>query len=195
MARYRRRYYRRRYYRRYRKISENYFKVKAEAVGKIIWPANDANQPLLQVPGQVNASSQTFAALLENTTYINTLAGMFSFYRMTGLLIETLPDAANIGGNKIIENFNPVFIAARAGSNLLMNYGELKSINSGIMLDAINRQRKYTKFYGYYGDWINTTGAPTGAVSVGCSVNNIIANSPTWTVKFTFYLLYKKSKV
>lgn len=156
---------------------------------------NQDGQPVIHINGQVDGAHKTFGELLANTTYINMLAGMFSFYRMTGISIETIPDSSNIGGNKIIDNNSPIFIGCRAGANDLMTFAELKSINSAIMLDPINRQRKYTKFYGYYGDWINTVGAPTGAVSVASLDNNILANSNTWTVKFTMYLLYKKSKV
>jgi len=188
----------RRYYRRYRRryrISANYFKVKAEASGVISYPTNIDGQPILLLNQAVQGNRLTFKELLENSTYQASFVNIFSFWRMTGMAIEVIPSASNSGGNKIIENESPVYIAPRAGAIEAMSYAEAKAINSAIMLNPLQAQRKYTKFYGFYGDWISTSSFPTGAVSVASLLDGQRPTKPEWTFKVTMYLLYKKSRV
>lgn len=193
MARRRTYTYRRRYYRRYRRISSNYFRVKAEASGVITWPTN-IGQPIMKIAG-VESPYVTFNQLLTATTYLESLQNMFSFYRINGVLIETVPHAKNIAGTSGVTGQSPTFIAPRAASDNAISYADLKSINSAILLNPCQQQRKYTKFYGYYGDYLSTSSAPAGVVAVGALENSTNSAGPKWDFKVTFYLTYKKSKI
>lgn len=194
MAKYRRRKYYKKYYRRYRKISENYFKARVEAVGKVTWPVG-VGAPILYLSNDVYGSVLTFQEILRQTTYIVMLKGMFSFYRLTGMSMEFVPDASNTNGVKQVDNETSVMVAPRAGDDALMTFGEIKSVNSAILLNAMQTTRRYTKFYGYTGDWIDTGVFPKGAVSIAAQSNAAVATSPTWNFRFVLYLLYKKSKI
>lgn len=198
MAKYKkwRRY--RRYYRK-KKISENYFRAKVEASGVIYFSENPVEGQQTGIAlmniGDGGVQRLTFRQILESTTYNVMLSGMFSFWRLTGMAIEVVPASSNSGGNKIISDEGPIYIAPRAGTNDAMNYSELKSINSAILMNPLQSTRKYTKFYGYYGDWISTDSYPQGAISIAALSGGLRANKPEWTFKVTCYLLYKKSKI
>ena len=193
MARRRTYTYRRRYYRRYRRISANYFRAKVEASGMITWPTN-AGQPILKIVG-TEGSCLTFNQLLSSTTYLQTLQSMFSFYRINGILIETVPHAKNQAGNSTISGQSPTFLGPRAANDNQMSFDELKSVNSAILLNPIQQQRKYTKFYGFYGDYLSTSSSPAVTISIASLENNTNAAGPKWDWKATFYLTYKKSKI
>ena len=183
MAKYRRRrYYKKNGYKRYRRISENYFRVRAEATGKIVFPPNQAGQPHIYLTNEIKKSSVTFEEFLDQTTYIVMLKGMFSFYRMTGLTIECVPDAANTNGQRDITVEPVVMIAPRAGDNSAMNFGQVKSINSAILLNPTQTTRRYTKFYGYTGDWIDTNVYPKGAITCVSSAGGVDVSSPSWNL-------------
>ena len=143
MAKYRKKRYYKRFYKRYRRISENYFRARVEATGKVVFPPNQNGQPTLALTNEINKSSIAFSEFLGQTTYINMLKGMFSFYRMTGITIECVPDAANTNGQRAIIAEPVVMIAPRAGDNGAMNYGEVKSINTAILLNPTQSTRKY----------------------------------------------------
>lgn len=194
MAKYRKRRYYKKGYRRYRRISENYFRARVEAVGKILFPTGQAGNPLIVIRNEVAKYSLTFQEMMEETTFIVMLRGMFSFYRLTGLSIECVPDAANTNGQKQITE-PVVMIAPRAGDNTAMNFSEVKAINSALLLNPSQTVRKYTKFYGFTGDWIDTNVFPKGAITCVTSANGLRDTSPSWSFRVNFYLLYKKSRV
>lgn len=192
-----RRYYRR-YFKRYRKIQENYFRVKAEVNGQIRFPVNPG-QPLFYLTniGQdAPVSRLTFANMINKQTFARMLAGMFSFYKITALSVECTPLAQNTNGVRNINVEPCTVVAIRAGDDAAMNFSEARSINSAMVLNPLQFQRKYTSLLGFYTSWVSTGDISAGAVTVVAEneLGNLLA-SPEWNFKITMYMLYKKSKV
>lgn len=184
-------------YRRYKRVSENYFRVRAEVDGLISYPVN-GGQPVFTLTNDANnpISVLTFQKILQHQTFSVMLLGMFSFYKLLGISIEVTPQAQNSAGYKAIDKEPMTIVAVRAGDSTAMNFAEAKSINSGIVLNPIQFVRKYTSLLGFYNSYIATDSAFSGAVTVVAENDTgQLANSPTWVFKITQYILYKKSKV
>ena len=198
MAR-RKKYTKRTYtYRRYKQIaSRNYFKVKAEYYDVIAFPDNEAGKPLFQNrrndEGATPASkgTNTLNQMLTGYTYSVTLAGLFSFYKITGITLEIIPKYNN---GDVVSDQKDVYLGYRVGNATHMTLSEIKAVNQNLLLDPRNRQRKYFRTLGNFGDWTNTANAIDGAISID-SVSNGEKNSQhSWTIKVSMYLLYKFSK-
>lgn len=198
MAR-KRKYTKRTYtYRRYKQIaSRNYFKVKAEYYDVIFFPANEAGKPLFA--NRVNDEGATVASKATNTlnqmltgyTYSVTLAGLFSFYKITGITLEIIPKYNN--GDVVLDQ-SDVYLGYRVGNATHMTLSEIKAVNQNLLLDPRNRQRKYFRTLGNFGDWTNTANAIDGAISIDSTSNGERNSQHSWTIKVSMYLLYKFSK-
>lgn len=187
-------------FKRYKKVSENYFRVRAEVDGLIQYPANAPGQPVFKLTnlGQLENPSNvlTFQSILTHQTYSVMLEGMFSFYKLLGVAIEVTPQAQNIAGYKNIDREPMTIIGVRAGKNGAMTFSEARSINSSMVLNPAQYQRKYTSLLGFYNSYISTDASFSGAVTIVAEDNTgQLANSPTWVFKITQYMLYKKSKI
>lgn len=66
--------------------------------------------------------------------------------------------------------------------------------NQNLLLDPRNRQRKFFRTLGNFGDWTNTANAIDGAISIESSANGNKITQHSWTIKVSMYLLYKFSK-
>lgn len=184
-------------YRRYKQIaSRNYFKVKAEYYDAIWFPDN-GGKPLFA--NRINDEGATVASKGTNTlnqmltgyTYSVTLAGLFSFYKITGIALEIIPKYDN--GNVVTDQVD-IYLGYRVGNATHMTLSEIKAVNQNLLLDPRNRQRKFFRTLGNFGDWTNTANAIDGAISIESSANGNKTTQHSWTIKVSMYLLYKFSK-
>lgn len=193
-----RRYYSRRGYRRYKKIQENYFRVKAEVNGSIRFPVNPG-QPLFYLTNAGDDAPRqrlTFAYIINKQTFSQMLAGMFSFYKIMAISYECTPLAQNSNGVRNITVEPCTVIAVRAGNDDAMNFGEARSINSSMVMNPLQYQRKYNSLLGFYTNWFASNAAPTGAITVVSeNTTGSLLSSPEWNFKIVMYMMYKKSKV
>lgn len=191
-----RRYYRR-YYRRYRNVSMNYFRVKAEFNDKLIFPNAEAGNLVFYTKRADNIEARrsyvTFTEMMNQYMYTNTLAGLFSYYKLTGIRIEVIPDARNNGLGADSED-PELYISYRHGSNNGFTLQECRSNNQSIMLDSTQRVFRYWKVYGADGTYSATSNYPAGSLQVQSNLNRLYAVSPSFKVKINLYLLYKQSK-
>lgn len=184
--------------RRYKQIaSRNYFKVKAEYYDAILFPDNAPGKPLFanrindQNATVLTKGTNTINQMLTGYTYSVTLSGLFSFYKITGIALEIIPKYDN--GNVVTDQVD-IYLGYRVGNTTHMNLSEIKAVNQNLLLDPRNRQRKYFRTLGNFGDWTNTANAIDGAISIDSSANGQKMNQHSWTIKVSMYLLYKFSK-
>lgn len=190
-----RRYYRR-YYRRYKNISMNYFRVKIEYNDRVHFSGeNEQVEWNSRMAQQVPANRQllTLAVIFNAYTYLNTLAGLFSYWKITGIRIEIIPEARN---NAIPSNTDEkyVMISYRAGNNTLQTFNEVKANNQSITLDPINKISRYWRTYNATGAWLSTDTAFDGAFTVFANENSTYLTQPSYKVKINIYVIYKQSK-
>lgn len=198
MARTRKYRYRRNYYfRRYRQVaSRNYFKVKIEYYDKIQFGQNgNPARPIFlgpQVgPDYPSASIITLTRIFQQYQNGTTLANLFTYWRPLGLSVEVMPES-DVG--KVITNEIPTYVCFRAGSNDAVTLREMKAINQNILLDSRNRQRRYWKLFGMYGDWWNSGAIMSGGISVNAETDGENGSQPSWKIRVNLYVIYKQSK-
>ena len=194
----RRRKYAKKTFKRYKSItaSRNYFKVKAEYYDVIQFPDNAGKPLFLNRTADQNAnaatwSTNTIGKMMQGYTYSLTLSGLFSFYKIQGMAIEVIPKFNN--ADQVAQQTD-VFLGYRVGNDDHMTLAEIKAVNQSLILDPRNRQRKYWKTLGNYGDWTNTSNAIGGGLSVESAVNGSRDTQHGWSIKVTMYLIYKFSK-
>lgn len=189
----RRSYY---YARRYKQLaSKNYFRVKAEYYDTIQFPQQQGKVQFANRVNDPNATpdsmaTNTIAQMLNGYAYVQILAGLFSFYKITSILIEITPKDNT--GNQI-QNEVDVYLGYRVANNAHMTLQEIKSVNQNLVLDPRNRQRKFFRTLGNFGDWTNTNNAIDGTISLE-SQNGARGSQHVWSIKVSLYLLYKFSK-
>lgn len=202
---YRRKYYKRRYrrYRRYKQVSQNYFRVKAEFYDRIYYP--DPNNPDAQAGHAIWHSRRSEAEamdryllrnldILSGYTYSVTLAGIFSYYRLTGIRIEITPDARNQSLPAASVEV-PLYISFRAGDNAAQSINQIKANNNSILCNPIQKQVKYIRTLGGTSAYLSSDIAYSGAWTVLGENQLQYALAPSYKVKIVYYFLYKQSKV
>ena len=193
-----RRTYYRRGFRRYKRVQENYFRVKAEINGQIRFPVNPG-QPMFYLTNaglDAPRTHLTFSYIINKQTFAQMLSGMFSFYKIMALSYECTPLAQNTNGVRNITTEPCTVLACRAGNDDALNFGEARSINSAMVMNPVQFQRKYNSLLGFYTNWFATNSAPTGTVTIVAENDTgALLVSPEWNFKITMYMMYKKSKV
>ena len=218
----RRRYYRRAY-RRYRTVtpSQQYFRVKVEAYSKISFPTTELHAAGGATIFGINASDEdilwadkgllTLERIFNQYTYKNTLSGLFSYYKITGIRVEITPEARNstlpaqvtVQGSTFPTIIEQAYLSYRAGSNIIQNLNEVRSNNQSVLLDPYNKIVRYWRVYGSTTSYINTNQNFAGAFTTTSETQEaeqsiqIMDNyrvQPSWQVKFNLYILYKVSK-
>ena len=191
-------YYYRKRFRRYKGITQ-YFKARAEFVDTILFPGQDGGAPFFLSRANdvgLNRSLLTNQQVLEGYTFSVSLAGIFSYYKITGIGIEVIPSARNSSINQPGAQNPVVYLSYRAGNNTIMTLAEIKCINQTLILDPNNRQRRYWRPGPFAdGEYANTLGVFSGAFSLIASTNGQYEQQPSWQIRIMFYFLYKGSKV
>lgn len=189
--------WRKRAYRRFKNISYNYFSVKLEHTDTVFFPQN-AGQPLFlsQVEQQIEAQRAllTFGDLFRLYPQVNTLGGLFSYYKIKAVSLEAVPCASNINGSRNVVEDPIVIMGVRANNNVVMTYSEIKILNNALVLDPVNTKRKYDNLLGSTSSWTDVQNPINGSISVVSNTNFSGNTTPRWTVRITLYVLYKKSK-
>ena len=186
-------YGRRRYargYRRYRSLSNQYFRAKIEGVYTIAFPTQDGN-PVFAEP---NAESITFGAVFSSSQYYGSLTSMFGYYKVYGVAMEVVPGPRNFKGTANVGN--KVFVGFKCGTSTTMGYHELVASNNSIMLGVDTRTRKYSSTMGSVG-WVSLSDTidNVGNFSVASSTTGTLDRQPTWTCKFSLYMMFKKVNI
>lgn len=208
-----RRYYRK-YYRRYKRLSnETYFRVKAEFYASLQW-RNQTGDPRIAfsyagvqgVPHIIKLSD-----IMQGYAYKNVLSGLFSYYKITGIRVEVIPDARNNQLDKTVTILNTatpvaetsIMVSYRAGDDTEQTLAECKANNQSILLNPRERITRYWRTYGTSGAYRSTSENLVGAFSIQ---NEITGNQqvddimyqyktqPSFKMKINIYLLYKQSK-
>ena len=195
--------YKKNYYKKYpyyKQVvaSRNYFKVKAEAYDYIEFEAQNGIITFRSQQGEqvaLNRGVLTIGNVMDGYAYSVTLAGLFSYYKIIGIAIELMPEASNTNGAKQITDERAIYLGFRSGSNNVATINEVRAFNQSLLLDSVNRQRRYWKTFGMYGDWTVSNQPVLGAFIVKNQGDNSSNNvQPSWKIKISLYLLYKLSK-
>ena len=186
-------YSRRRYargYRRYRTLSNQYFRAKIEGVYTIAWPA-EIGGPVF---AEANGPSLTFGAVFSSSQYYGSLVSMFGYYKVTGVLMEVTPGPWNFKGTATVGA--KTFVGFKCGTSTTMSYHELVASNNSIMLGVNTSTKKYSSTMGSNG-WISVSDNidNVGNFSVSSSYNGTTERQPTWTCKFSLYMVFKKVNI
>ena len=177
-------------------ISRNYFKVKAEYYDTIQFPLNGGKPQFVNRIADQNANAatmgtNTLSKILQGYSYTQVLAGLFSFYKITGIALEIIPKYNN--RDQVTDQVD-VYLGYRVGNDDHMTLSEIKAVNQNLLLDPRNRQRKYFRTLGDYGNWVNTSNAIGGGISIESVSDGTKNTQHSWTVKVSLYLTYKFSK-
>lgn len=216
-------------FKRYKNIPTQYFKVKVEYNDKIVFPiltdpftddaANEGGPAFFFSKRGVNIvanrSVVNLQEILEGYTYNNVLNGLFSYYKLTGIKVECVPDARNTTLVSSIEKDNierPVFfpdvmLSYRSGSSEKQTLTEVKANNQSMLLNSLQKTSRYWRVYGANSSYTRTGQYFAGAFTVANSYpsdqsagskdvrrSTIYAFQPSWTLKINIYYLYKFSK-
>lgn len=201
-------YYRRKkYYRKKRyRFATQYFRLKADYTFTI-WKLNNTagtsgigfrfhNNDLLSSDVDNIYLYSLFASGFGDYAEFKNL---FNEFKIRGLRVVSIPNPGN-GTNSITYKDNPIFFAI----NFVHPITEQQALNSNNMLflNAFEKQVKY--FKNIDSQWfttdINTQVASNpselrGQMIVGPAENTVLQNaSPSWTLRLTFYIIFKKTK-
>lgn len=186
-------YSRRRYargYRRYRSLSNQYFKAKIEGLYTIAFPT-DPGAPVFAEP---NSSSLTFGSIFSNSQYYGSLTAMFGYYKVYGVSMEVVPGSRNFVSGQSVGI--KVLVGFKCGTSTSMTYNELVASNNAIVLGGSTRTRKYSSVMGSTG-WTSVSEdiANLGNFSVAASTTGVTDRSPTFTIKLSLYMMFKKVNI
>ena len=188
------RYARRRYYRygyrRYRNVSNTYFRARVEGVYTITFP-EQTGAPIFAENNQLNTIP--FDTLFRSSQYYGSLASMFGYYKVSGILMEVTPGQNNFKGINIV-GLN-VLLGFRFGQPGAMTYKELTADNNSIILGINTNKRKYTSTMGSNGWTPSSQTNQIGSFSVASSINSDYSIAPSWTCRLAVYMIFKKSNV
>ena len=185
----RRRYARR--YRRYRSLSNQYFRTKIEGVYTIAFPSNTGDP----VFAEDNSKTCSFWNIFGGSQYYGSLTAMFGYYKITGVAMEITPGPKNFEGTSTVGA--KTLVGIHFGTNSPMNYHQLVADNNSVLLGVLTKSRKYVSTMGAFG-WLPTSSTETpdvGAFCVASSITGTLTNQPTWTCKFSVYMMFKKSMI
>ena len=184
-------------YRRYRTISYNYFKVKAEFLDRIYYP-DQAGHAIFHSKRNDGVAANRYLLTNQNVfegyTYLNTLAGIFSYYKLIGIRLEVTPDARNqsIG----VATAEPTLLLSyRAGNSNSQTINEMKANNQTLVMNSVQKQVRYFRVFNDDGKYSATNVVIPGAFTLlSDTQGNGYEESPSYKVRIIMYLLYKYSK-
>lgn len=210
MARTKKRRYYRKFYRRYKNLNNSsYFRVKAEYYSRLMFPYA-ANNPHMYFDS-TNNNIITLAQIMAGYSYKNVLAGLFSYYKITGIRVEITPDVRNQQIAKTTKYLNAdvdvlesiAMVSYRAGDATAQTLSQVKTNNQSVLLDPNNKIVRYWRTYGATGSYRNTDEDLVGAFTLQNEVSQddafdkvmyVFKNQPSYKIKINIYLLYKQSK-
>ena len=97
-----------------------------------------------------NRSILTLANVFTGYSFSQSLATIFSYYRILGVAIEVIPKYNN---QDPVQDGSSVFLGFRMGDTGSMAISEIKALNQNLLLDPRNRQRRYWRVFNQQGYW------------------------------------------
>ena len=215
---------------RYKSISMQYFRVKVEYNDRIVFTtAAGAGTEQAQVYGGPamflsretmggdNRFTCNLGVIMQSYTYYNTLRGLFSYYKLTGIKVEIVPESRNsalpstIRMEEVYYNlpYPQIMFSYRGGSNNSQTLSEVKANNQSILLNSNQRVSRYWRVYGMTTSYLATeensffAGAFTirNEYPIGDTANDrrvrsfmVYNQMPSFQVKINCYYIYKYSK-
>lgn len=196
----RRRYYRywRKTYRRYRNVSMNYLRVKAEYEDKLLFPDQDVDGNIYwyEKRNLIDADARavtTFSEAMSGWSSAAELQRIFAYYRLTGIRVEVIPDARNQSMNLSSVEY-PVYFGWRMGNVAAMTLNEIRSVNQSMLLNPVESKARYWRVYGTDGGYIVSTNGYSAAFTVRSQHGGVYNSKPSWKVKISLYLLFRYAR-
>jgi hypothetical protein len=169
-----------------------------------------ANNPHMYFDS-TNNNIITLAQIMAGYSYKNVLAGLFSYYKITGIRVEITPDVRNQQIAKTTKYLNAdvdvlesiAMVSYRAGDSTAQTLSQVKTNNQSVLLDPNNKIVRYWRTYGATGSYRNTDEDLVGAFTLQNEVSQddafdkvmyVFKNQPSYKIKINIYLLYKQSK-
>lgn len=189
VTRYRRRRYARRY-RRYRSLSNQYFRAKIEGIYTIAFPSV-AGDPVF---AETEKTTIDFFTIFNNSQYYASLTAMFGYMKVYGISMEVTPGPTNYKGTATVGA--KTLVGFRFGFDSPLSYHQLVADDNSILLGVDTTKRRYVSTMGAT-DWLTVSSSNSGfgVFGVASSITGTLANQPTWTCRFSLYMLFKKTNV
>lgn len=180
---------RRRYFRRYKSVAMNYFRAKVEMVFNIGFP-NEGGSVFFS---EVNSPSITCGQIFRSSQYYGFLTNAFGYFKLTGLLIEVVPQSINF---TISTNGFAVLLGFAFGQTQTQSYNALAADNNTLLLGSNTNSRRYISTWNSVG-WKSTkeNDEAYGLFSVASNINGPNNRAPSWSVRLSLYLAFKKSNI
>lgn len=222
--------FKKKYFKRYKAVSMQYFHVKVEYNDRIVFttvagagseqaavyggPAMFARREAL---GGENRFCVNLGVIMQSYTYYNILRGLFSYYKLTGIRVELIPESRNAALSSMITIDNTsynlpypqIMFSYRGGDNNSQTLAEVKANNQSIMLNPNQRMVRYWRVYGTTTSYLSTdeNNFFAGAFTIRNdypetnSVEDkrtrslmVYSKMPSYQVKINVYYTYKYSK-
>jgi hypothetical protein len=187
MVKYARRGYRARKLsrRQFNYIASTYMKYKVAVNFQATW--SGTNSPYISFGtnyGQTVNSEQIFGNT--GNEYL-TLRGYYSYYKLTGALIEVTPTKAEGTNGEFKVGGSAVLGLVQSGET--MTYNTLSQSPQAIGLDVNNKTRKYIPLRG---SWTPTNLIANSAIKMAVSSNaGIASGSVYYNIRLVLYLTFK----
>ncbi|AXH79378.1 MAG: hypothetical protein [Circular genetic element sp.] len=180
------RYYRRRYR---KKLMSRYFKTKLSCIDRVILDDNDIKL------ASTNGVNRNIRAYLTSCNEWGYLTKIFYSFKLTGILIETVPGVIATAVDSV-----PVFGGTYQLALLPMgsdsNSPALADANASLVLSPTQSQRKYISFTGSLNGWLDIASIENNLVALLTVAATALPQNTglVWSIKLTFYVTFKTPK-
>jgi hypothetical protein len=167
----------------------NYFRARVEMVFNIGFP-NEGGSVFFS---EVNSPSVTCSQIFRSSQYFGFLSNAFGYFKLTGLLIEVVPQSINF---TVPTNGFAVLLGFGFGQTNSQSYNALAADNNTLLLGSNTNSRRYISTWNSIG-WKSTkeNDEAYGLFSVASNVNGPNNRAPSWSVRLSLYLAFKKSNI
>jgi hypothetical protein len=172
------------------KVMRNYFKAKLSCTDRIMM--DDTIMKL----ASVNAQNKLVKSYITSCQEWQLYQGIFGSMKLTGILIETFPNAVTATSTQDPMVMPGTYIIAYKPADTGTSLAALSDTSNAIILSVNQNQRKYVNLHGGPTGWfdINVIDDNLSGM-IATQYNNLIQNGGmVWTVRFTFYITFKNPK-
>ena len=182
-----RRTYRRNYSKRdFNRIASTYMKYKVATNFNCTWTGTSS--PYIAWTNPYSGQSLTAENIFGNTgnEYL-TLRGYYSYYKLTGILIEITPNKTLGPNGEFGVSGNAILSLIQSGETL--TYSALSQSPHAITLDSNNKSRKYIPLKSA---WTPTNLVADGAIKLSLAANGgISSGSVNFNIRLILYRILK----
>lgn len=170
--------------RQFNKIASTYMKYKVAVNFQATWSGVSSPYIIFGGQGQVMTADSIFGNT--GNEYL-TLRGYYSFYKLTGVLMEVIPTRALGPNGEFGAGGTAVLGLVQSGETL--NYNTLAQSPQALALDINNKSRKYVPLKG---SWVATNLIANNAMKLCIAANGGIASgSVNFNIRLVLYLTFK----